>query len=163
MVMMRLRMKLAVFVALVCLGASPACAANLLTATITTAVTAATTTPLQFLNGAPRNLEIQGTFTYGSGGTSVDAYVQTSLDSGNTWIDIAEFHFTTASERYVFNLSSLTPVTSEYTPTDGALSANTAKDGIIGSKLRVEYTTVGTYAAGTTLSIDVQSRSPVLP
>ena len=127
---------------------------NLLTLSPTVAVAATPTTPTQ-LPGAPRELTIQGSFTWGSGGTSFDAYVQVSLDSGNTWTDIANFHFTTASARFVYNLSSQTPVTAEYTPTDGSLAANTCKDGILASLIRVKYVSVGTYAA-TTVAVDVQ-------
>jgi hypothetical protein len=83
--------------------------------------------------------------------------LQTSLDGGLTWIDVAEAGFTTASARKVYNLSALTPVTTVYTPTDGTLAANTAKDGVLGNWYRVKYTTVATYAGGTTLTVDVVS------
>jgi len=124
--------------------------------TITAAVTA-TAGPVLPLTGAPRNLAIQATFTYGSGGTTADAYVQTSLDGGLTWTDIANFHFTTSSARRIFNLSAATPVTSIATPSDGALSANSAVDGILGSQLRVKYASTGTYAGSTSLRIDICS------
>ena len=128
------------------------------TTPITAAISpAVVTTPLQFLAGIPRNLAIQAEFTYGSGGTTVDAYVQTTFDGGGTWTDIAQFHFTTASARKIFNLSALTPVTTQATPTDGALASNTAIDGIIGSQVRVKYQSAGTYAGGTALEIDVAS------
>jgi hypothetical protein len=141
--------------ALALAGTAPASATMLANLTLTTAVTAQTTGTLQFGRGfAPTNALVQGTFTYGSGGTSADAWVQSSADGGSTWTDIAEFHFTTASARFSYNLSSLTPVTSQYTPTDGTLAANTAKDGMIGALWRVKYTTAGTYA-GTTLRVDV--------
>jgi hypothetical protein len=131
----------------------------LLNATITTAVTASTTTAVQLrpLGGTiADNVLLQGNFTYGSGGTTADAWVQTSVDGGGTWIDIANLHFTTASKKFVYNLSSLTPITTEYdaTSTDGALAANTSKDGIIGTLFRVKYTTTGTYAGGTTMRVD---------
>jgi hypothetical protein len=128
---------------------------NLLTLPITTAQAAVT----QVLSapGALRNLTIQGNFTYGSGGTSADAYVQTSLDGGTTWVDIANFHFTTSSARFVYNLSAATPKTTQVTPTDGSLTANTALDGILGAKYRVKTVTVGTYAGSTSLSVDVAS------
>jgi hypothetical protein len=100
------------------------------------------------------NLLLQGTFTYGSGGTSADAWVQTSIDGGTTWIDVANFHFAKSSARFLYNLSSATPVSTEYTPTDGTLAANTSKDGLIGPIWRVKYTIVGNYADGTTLRID---------
>lgn len=132
-------------------------ATNLLNRTFTTAVGATATTALDFPAGVPRSLTIQAKFTYGSGGTTVDAYVQTTLDGGGSWIDIANFSFTTATAKKVINLSSLTPVTSQATPADGALAANTAVDGILGGKLRIKYVSTGTYAGGTTLSIDVQT------
>lgn len=106
---------------------------------------------------SPRSLVAQATFTYGSGGTSVDAYLQTTIDGGASWIDIAQFHFLLVSARFVFNLSSLTAVTTQYTPTDGTLAANTAKDGILGPQFQVKLASVGTYAGSTSLRIDVST------
>jgi hypothetical protein len=108
---------------------------------------------------APSSIAVQATFTYGSGGATVDAYFQTSLDGGLTWIDIAQFHFTTASARLVYNLNSQTPVTAEYTPTDGTLTANTAKDGIVGPLYQVKLASTGTYV-GSNLRIDVSAQEP---
>jgi hypothetical protein len=127
-----------------------------LTAGITTAIAVTTTTPVK-LNGAPRNLTIQANFVYGSGGTSVDAYVQTSIDGGVTWCDICNFHVTTSSFRKVVNLNSQTAETTQVAVTDGSITANTAQDGILGTQLRVKYTSSGTYAGTTTLSIDCTS------
>lgn len=127
---------------------------NILTLPITTAVSALTSNPVVF-SAPPRNLTVQGNLTYGSGGTTIDAWVQTSIDGGTTWTDIANFHFTTAGARFQYNLNSQTPVTTEYTPTDGSLAANTSKDGILGPQYRVKYTTVGTYGGNTSLSIDI--------
>ena len=115
---------------------------------------AAVPTSQLLLTDAPRSLCVQANFTYGSGGTTLNAYLQTSLDGGVTWIDIAQFSFATASARFVYNLSSLTPVTTEYTPTDGTLSSNTAKDGILGPLFQVKLASTGTYA-GSNLRIDV--------
>lgn len=110
--------------------------------------------PMQ-MPDAPRALAVQANFIYGAGGTTVSAWLQTSLDGGATWIDIANFSFTTASARFVYNLSSGTPVTTEYTPTDGTLAANTAKDGLLGNMFRVKLTTTGTYTGTTTLEVDL--------
>ena len=104
---------------------------------------------------APHNLTLQATFTYGSGSTT-DAYVQTTLDGGLTWMDIANFHFTTSSATSVINLSAATPQTSQKTPGDGTLTSNTAVDGVLGPRFRVKYKSSGTYAGGTTLRIDAQ-------
>ncbi len=129
---------------------------NLLNIGITTAISA-TSGGAAKLAAAPRNLAVQGNFTYGSGGTTADAYLQTSLDGGTTWIDIAQFHFTTASARFVYNLNGQTAVTAEYTALDGSLAANTSKDGILGPQFRVKYSSTGTYAGGTTLSVDIST------
>ena len=75
--------------------------AILTTLPITTAVTSQVTPALIKRDFAPESLVIQANFTYGSGGTSADAWVQTSLDGGTTWTDIANFHFTTASARWL--------------------------------------------------------------
>jgi hypothetical protein len=133
---------------------------TLLSTTITTAVTAQVTTPLQLREvqgNMAQSIGLQGNFTYGSGGTTADAWVQTSFDGGNSWCDVANFHFTLSSKRYFFNLSSLTPVTTEATPTDGALAANTANDGTIGQLWRVKYSSSGTYAGSTTLRVDANA------
>ena len=114
------------------------------------------TTPARFVV-APRNVCVQGNFTFDSGGATVNAWLQTSLDGGLTWCDIAQFSFTTASARAVFNLNSQTPNTTAVTPTDGTLTANTSKDGILGNQFRVKYQTTGTYGGASALSIDIQS------
>ena len=46
-------------------------------------------------------------------------------------------------------------MTTQYTPTDGSLAANTCKDGLLGNMYRAKYTTTGTYAANTTVRIDL--------
>lgn len=107
------------------------------------------------LNGAPRNLTVQANFVYGSGGTSVDAYLQTSLDGGSTWTDIANFHFATASARKIYNFSAQTPQTTQVTPSDGSMTANTSQDGVLGPMFRVKYQSSGTYASTTTLQVDI--------
>jgi hypothetical protein len=48
-------------------------------------------------------------------------------------------------------------VTTQYTPTDGTLAANTCKDGLLGNMYRAKYTTTGTYAGNTTVRIDLMS------
>ena len=110
------------------------------------------------LNDAARSILAQANFVYGSGGATVDVYLQTSIDGGLTWIDIQEFHFTTASGRVVQNTSSLTPIVTPYTVTDGALANNTVKDGILGDQFQVKVVTTGTYGGVTTLSIDIAAQ-----
>jgi hypothetical protein len=138
--------------------------------TITTAISPALVTPWVALNGTPRNLSIQANMVYGSGGTSVDVWVQTSLDGKVTATDVCNFHFTTSSQRYGCNISTAnpngTPQSSSTGPdkqtpnlalTDGSMSSNTAQDGILGPYVRVKYQSSGTYAGSTTLQVDVHS------
>lgn len=127
----------------------------LLNLPITTAIGVTSTTAEQFNDARPMSVALQAIFTYGSGGTTANAYVQTSLDSGVTWFDIANFSFTTSTAKFMYNLSGLTPVTTENaTRTDGSMTANTSLDGFIGDLLRVKYSSTGTYGGNTTLRID---------
>lgn len=89
---------------------------------------------------------IEFRLAYGSGGTSLKAYLQTSFDQGQTWVDIACAAFTTASAVKIINLSALTPKTTAVTPSDGSLTDDTCVDGLLGDRLRVKVTSVGTYA-----------------
>ena len=124
----------------------------LMNETITTAQTASTKTAVAGLARA-KSVALHCKFTYGSGGTSAKVYVQTSFDGGSTWVDIANFAHTTSSLNRAYNLSALTPVTTVYTVTDGSLTDDTCKDGLIGDQLRVKFTSVGTYAGTTTLTV----------
>lgn len=123
---------------------------------ITTALTSVAQTPIQNLEGILA-ATITARFAYGTGGTTVKAWVQTTLDDGQTWIDIACFAFTTASGLKVINLSGLTPVTTAIAPSDGAMADNTVQDGILGSAMRVKITSTGTYA-NTLLSVKISAR-----
>jgi hypothetical protein len=136
----------------------PAQAVTLLNTPITTAVTAVVTPSFQIRPGPggqflPTQMSLQGTFTYTSGGTTADAWVQTSFDGGVTWCDVANFHFLLANARLFMNVSSVTSIVATVTPTDGTLAANTATPGVFGTLWRVKYTTTGTYV-GTTMRID---------
>jgi hypothetical protein len=96
-------------------------------------------------DGDPKSVIVQASFTYGSGGTSLKAWLQTSLDFGVTWCDIYCFSVTQTSAVNIINLSALTAVTTPYVVTDGTLAANTVKDGILGPMFRVKTTSTGTY------------------
>lgn len=122
---------------------------------VITSQTAANGTSITYLDRLDGMLAsaIEMRFAYGSGGTSVKAWLQTSLDQGQTWVDIACGAFTTSSATKIFNLSALTPKTSVVTPTDGTLSDDSAVDGVLGDRLRVKVTSVGTYAGNTTLGV----------
>lgn len=95
---------------------------------------------------------------YGSGGTKIQVYVQTSFDQGSTWCDVACFTFTTAGAAKVVNLSGLTPRTTAATPTDGALADDTCVDGVLGDRLRCKVVVTGTYAGSTVLAVRASVR-----
>lgn len=105
-------------------------------------------------------LELFASFVRGSGGTTCKAYVQTSLDGGSTWIDIACFAFATTTASKMSNVNAGAPLASASVGTDGALADDTVFEGVIGDQLRVKLVVVGTYAAST-ISIYAQSKSDV--
>ena len=121
-----------------------------------TAAIVTTTSPVYQSRGAAIDMTLQANFTYGSGGVACDCWIQTSVDNLR-WCDIANFHFDTSSARYLFNLTSSTPVTSQYTPTDATLDPNTAVDGLLGHWFRCKYSSSGIYAGCTSLMIDAVS------
>ncbi len=45
-------------------------------------------------------------FDWGSGGTSCAVIVETSLNAGDDWVEIAEFDFTTADSKKTANISA---------------------------------------------------------
>ena len=118
--------------------------------TITTAVTGLTTTAELNLAGMT-SLAVFSKLTYGSGGTTAKIWVQTSFDQGTTWVDIVSHAFATAT------LSRLSTVVltsaANITMTDGTLADNTVLNGVLGDRLRVKYTTTGTYAGSTSLKV----------
>jgi|ERR1035437_1685180 hypothetical protein len=126
---------------------------NLLgTTTIAGNVTVATPA-LPLLVGA-KYLIVQANFVYGAGGGTTDAYVQTSMDAGVTWLDIMNFHFTTSSLVKVSAVSTVVALAAGVSPGDGALSANTILNGLLGKQIRVKYVTASTvYSGVTTLTV----------
>ena len=95
----------------------------------------------------------QAAFVRGSGGTTCDVFVQTSLDNGSTWIDIIQYAFTTSSVTRVSGVRPNVALAANYTPTDAALSDNTIKDGLMGDRIRVKTVLAGTYAGTSTLTV----------
>lgn len=99
---------------------------------------------------------ISANFNWGAGGTSVKVTIETSLDQGTTWTEVARIAFGAASEQNVINLSGLTPKTTPVTP--GTLSDDTCLDGIMGDRWRARIITVGTYTGNTSLSLRMHAR-----
>ena len=123
---------------------------------ITTALNEAQT-PIIDLDGATA-ITLQARLIYGSGGTSAKVYVQTSLDQGVSWIDVACFAFVGAGIPKVANLSGLTARPVLATMTDGALADDTVVDGILGDRLRARIITTGTYSGNTVVSVRASVR-----
>lgn len=125
--------------------------------TITTAVSAGLSTAVTGLEGLDV-LSAQAVFTYGSSGTSATFYLQTTLDAGTTWFDIACWAFTTSTATRIHSVRSSVAVAANITPGSKTLTANTILDGLLGSQVRIAYTTVGTYAGATTIVITAVSK-----
>lgn len=128
------------------------------TAAVITEDTDATGAARAYLDGLDGMLAatIEANFSYGSGGTSLKVMIETSLDQGTTWTEVARLAFTTASAQKVVNLSGLTPVTTVYAP--AALSDDAVKDGVFGPRWRARILTVGVYAGNSSLSVRMIAR-----
>ncbi len=126
---------------------------TLVSETITTALTAVSRGEASGIFGV-KALVVEANFVYGSGGTNLKAWLQTSLDGGVNWIDIANFAFTTTSGRKVTTLD-LDAVATAVVPTTATLGDDAIVDGILGDSFRVILTTTGTYAGDTTLNINM--------
>lgn len=120
--------------------------------TIAAAVAGITSTPKTGLAGA-QYVAIESIFLYGAGGTTTKVWLQTSLDGGATWIDIANHAFTTAALSKVSAVVSTTALAAGATPGDAALADNTIVSGLFGDRFRVKYTTTGTYTGATSLAV----------
>lgn len=120
--------------------------------TIGAAVAATATTPIAQLGGM-WYLVAQAKFLYGAGGTTVNAYVQTSIDGGASWIDIMQFAFTTAAATKISAVKAGIALAAVTVPGDGALTANTIVDGLLGDRLRLKYVSTGTYTGASSLEV----------
>lgn len=97
-------------------------------------------------------VSLLATFTATGGGTTAKAYVQTSIDDGASWQDIACFAFTTSSAVKRGHISRQ-QVLAIGAPTSGTIADDTLAQGYLGDRLRVLFTTTGTYAAGSALTV----------
>ncbi len=128
---------------------------TLISETITTALAAVIRGNTSGLYGM-KQLSVEANFVYGSDGTTVDVWIQTSLDGGSNWIDIAQFAFLTTSLRKVHTvvIPAVVATRTNVTPLDGTLGDNLIQDGILGDMIRAKLTTTGTYAGDTTLDVN---------
>lgn len=120
------------------------------------ALTAAETANVGEALPLPRGIDVltaELIFTYGSGGTDLTVWVQTSFDGGATWVDIMSWNVTTSDASAISSVRQNTAVAANYTPTDGTLPDNTIKDGLLGDRIRCKWTSTGTYADSTTFQV----------
>ncbi len=120
---------------------------------VTTALSAQSYTPTLNLDGATA-VSLEANFQYGSGGTSLALWAQTSCDGGTTWRDVARFDFTTSTLVQYANLSGLT---AKAVTTYATLASAGVNDGLICNQLRAVITSVGIYA-NTTVSLRASVR-----
>ena len=101
-------------------------------------------------------LAVQSKFLYGSGGTNLKVWLQTSFDDGATWRDIANHAFLLAALNKVSTINlSVAMAAPAIVVSDGALADDTIVQGLLGDRLRVKYTSTGTYAGATSLQVDL--------
>jgi hypothetical protein len=102
-------------------------------------------TPILELGGMS-GVSAQLEFEYGAGGTSGVAYVQSSVDQGQSWFDVLAMSFATSGKIILRNFTSGPQVDGTgIVPTDGAMPINTAMDGALGDRLRLKVVSTGTY------------------
>lgn len=100
---------------------------------------------------------VQLNFTAGAAGGTIKATIETSLDQGDSWVEIARLAFATANAERVLNFSALTPRTAPYTP--AALSDDSAIDGILGSRMRFSILKAGSaYTGNASLAVRMTAR-----
>jgi len=118
------------------------------------AVANQTSTPVTGLQGATY-VALLAKFVRAGGGTTCKVWVQTSLDDGATWFDIACFAFTTTTANALHALVSVpaTPFTPATAPGSAALADNTVLNGMLGDRLRTIMTTVGTYTGASSVEV----------
>jgi hypothetical protein len=121
---------------------------DLFAGAITTAKTAETQTAITNLDGMS-GVTLLCELLGASGGSTISAWVQTTLDGGTTWLDVALFTFTTsAAKKWCVLQNTATKAIASYS----AIAAEGVNDGLLGDRLRAVLTTTGTYA-NTTISI----------
>lgn len=127
---------------------------KLLDAELAAAVTASAGSPVMGLHGM-RHIALEAKFVRAAGGTTCKVWVQTTLDDGETWFDVACFAFatTTANKLHAVRVDPATPMTPATVPASATLTDDTVLDGILGSGLRTLMTTTGTYTGASSIEI----------
>ena len=128
---------------------------RLATQAFTTAITGVATEPVTGL-GEFSSLSLIAALTVAGGGTTVIVRVQTSIDEGSTWYDIARFDFTTSSAVKRANIDGRAQIAPAAL---AALGAEGVIHGLLGDRLRAETTSNGTYTAGSKVDLFFAKRA----
>ena len=126
---------------------------TLLSAAITAALGGKISTPILGLRRM-KYVALESQFDFGSSGTTTNFWVQTSLDGGTKWIDIANFTYSAASGRKGTSLDTTTRA-SAITPDSGVLANNALLNGVLGDRLRVAYDSVGDHGGASIVIVGV--------
>lgn len=128
------------------------------TAAVITSVPDASGTVVGYLDRLDGMLacSISANLVVAGGGTTVKVIIETSLNQGTTWIEVARIAFTTSSAEKVVNLSGLTPKTTAAAV--ATLSDDACLDGILGDRMRARIITTGTYTGATSLAVRMSAR-----
>jgi hypothetical protein len=133
-------------------------AVNLLPVTIITGAVSGIVTPSMPLKNVDQ-LIFFSVFDWGSGGTNLKLFLQTSIDNGATWADVANHAYLAADLARISVVSAfVAPGSQAFAPTDAALGDNLVVNGLFGDRLRIKYTSTGTYAGNTTIAAWVTGR-----
>lgn len=121
--------------------------------TLTAAISGQASTARTGLAGM-KWLALETIFVYGSGGTDAKVWIQTSLDGGTTWFDIASCVFaqTSTKKLQVVRIDPASDITPATVPGDAALTDDTVLH-VLGDRLRTKVTSTGTYGGSTTLAV----------
>ena len=98
-------------------------------------------------------LAVQSAIVVAAGGTSTKVFLQTSLDGGLTWVDIAQHAFLVTTAKKVSAVRAAIAMAGGYTPTDGTLADDTIKDGLLGDRMRVKWVVAGTYTGASSITV----------
>lgn len=101
------------------------------------------------------SVSLQAVFAYGGGGAvgGVTIYFQTSIDQGQTPIDVFAAQFSLASAISAANLSAEQGM-GQFTPTNQSLTPNVAQNnGVLGDRFRAVLVVTAPYTGASSLAL----------
>ena len=123
--------------------------------TLAGAVTGLEFAPFAFDPKSASTLTVIAEIVRDTGGTTCRVDVSTSFDDGDSWTEIMQFHFTTASDRKLCSIRRATAVAAAVDP-DAALADDAILDGLLGGRIKAVLNTTGTYAGTSHITVKGQ-------